>query len=65
MCLHGAEERGLKVLGDEVYEARLNRELALIEEKDYTDYFYIVSDLCKWAKKNMVVGPARGLHAGA
>jgi DNA polymerase III alpha subunit len=65
MCLHGAEERGLKVLGDEVYEARLNRELALIEEKDYTDYFYIVSDLCKWAKKNMVVGPARGSSCGS
>jgi DNA polymerase III alpha subunit len=65
MCLKGAEERGLKVLGDEVYEARLNRELALIEEKDYTDYFYIVSDLCKWAKRNMVVGPARGSSCGS
>jgi DNA polymerase III alpha subunit len=50
---------------DEVYQARLDREMALIAEKDYTDYFLIVADLIKHAKKTMLVGPARGSSAGS
>jgi DNA polymerase III alpha subunit len=52
-------------LSDPVYEARLGRELALIEEKGYQDYFYIVADLCQWARGKMIVGPARGSSCGS
>lgn len=48
-----------------VYEARLERELALIAEKDFTSYFLMVSDLVRWAKERMLVGPARGSAAGS
>lgn len=47
------------------YQARLEREIELIEEKDYTSYFMIVSDMILWAKERMLVGPARGSSAGS
>ena len=63
MCLIGARERGLE-LNDE-YSARLKRELELIQEKEYEDYFYVITDMIKYAKKHMVVGPARGSSCGS
>lgn len=50
---------------DEVYATRLKREMDLIKQKDYTDYFLIVADLIKHGKKTMLVGPARGSSAGS
>ena len=50
---------------DDVYQARLEREMELIKKKDYTDYFLIVADLIKHGKKTMLVGPARGSSAGS
>ena len=47
------------------YEERLTYELELIEDKDYVDYFLITSDMIEHAKKNMLVGPARGSSAGS
>jgi len=47
------------------YEARVERELELIARKDYASYFLIVADLVMWAKKRMLVGPARGSSAGS
>lgn len=47
------------------YDERLLYELNLIKEKDYVDYFLIVADLINEAKKNMLVGPARGSSAGS
>lgn len=47
------------------YEARLQRELQLIEEKQYESYFLVVAELVVWAKRNMLVGPARGSSAGS
>jgi DNA polymerase III alpha subunit len=47
------------------YTDRLNYELQLIHDKGYNDYFLIVSDLIKHAKKTMLVGPARGSSAGS
>lgn len=49
----------------DTYEARLQRELALIQEKDYDSYFLIVADLVQWSKTKMLVGPARGSSAGS
>lgn len=64
MCVDGAVERGLD-LTDDVYEARLTRELDMIETKGFEDYFYVVADLVQYAKRHMLVGPARGSSAGS
>lgn len=48
------------------YNARLEREMRLIQEKDFADYFLIVADLMDWAKRRgILVGPARGSSAGS
>lgn len=47
------------------YQARYDREMDLIKVKDYTDYFLIVADMIKHAKKTMLIGPARGSSAGS
>lgn len=49
----------------EIYEARLEREMELIHEKDFESYFLVVSDMVRWAKQRMLVGPARGSAAGS
>ena len=61
-------KKRLKELGndkDKEYLDRLDRELKLIDEKDFTDYFEIVGDMTIWAKKRMMVGPGRGSSAGS
>jgi len=48
------------------YSERLEYELGLIKSKGYEDYFLIVSDMIKHAKKNgILVGPSRGSSAGS
>jgi DNA polymerase III alpha subunit len=47
------------------YQARLEREMAMIHEKQFESYFIVVSDLIIWAKERMLVGPARGSSAGS
>ena len=64
MCEDGARKLGVD-LTDPVYAARLERELELIAAKEYEDYFYLVADLCQWARKRMAVGPARGSSCGS
>ena len=64
MCLAGGVKLGLD-LNNEIYSERLNRELALIAEKEFEDYFYILSDMIMWAKQRMIVGPARGSSCGS
>lgn len=49
----------------EVHEARIQRELGLIELKCYQSYFLMVADLVRWAKTKMLVGPGRGSSAGS
>lgn len=49
----------------EEYEARLQRELTAIEQKDFGSYFIVVADLIQWAKQCMLVGPGRGSSAGS
>ena len=73
MCLAGARLRDLEVevqdgqviLRDTVYQQRLERELAMIGEKGFEDYFYVISDIVRFAKRHMLVGPARGSSAGS
>lgn len=64
MCEEGAKKLGCD-LTDPIYAARLDRELAMIEEKQFEDYFYILSDICQWARGRMAVGCARGSSAGS
>lgn len=64
MCLEGAK-RVQCDLSDPVYAERLDRELDLIAQKDFADYFYIIADLIAYAKTKMFVGPARGSSCGS
>jgi DNA polymerase III alpha subunit len=64
MCEEGAKELGCD-LSDPVYAERLDRELTLIADKKFEDYFYIIADMCQWARKRMIVGPARGSSCGS
>jgi DNA polymerase III alpha subunit len=50
---------------NEIYKARLTKELGLIAEKKFADYFLVISDMIKYAKQHMLVGPARGSSAGS
>ncbi len=48
------------------YKERLNHEIKIITEMNYSGYFLIVSDYIKWAKNNNIpVGPGRGSGAGS
>ena len=50
----------------EVYLDRLNYELAVIDKMGYNDYFLVVWDFVKYAKKEgIMVGPGRGSAAGS
>jgi DNA polymerase III alpha subunit len=64
LCLEGAERLKCDLTRPE-YAARLRKELDLIKEKGYEDYFFIVADMCTWARKRMLVGPARGSSCGS
>lgn len=48
------------------YVDRLRYEMELIEYKDFSDYFMMISTAVVWAKENGIpVGPARGSAAGS
>jgi len=64
MCKAGALARNID-LSDEVYAARLKRELDMIAQKEFEDYFFVIADMISFAKERMLVGPARGSSAGS
>ncbi len=64
LCREAAPDRRVN-LKDPVYSARLKRELDLIHEKDFEDYFFVIADMLKYAKAHMLVGPARGSSCGS
>lgn len=64
LCEEGAAALGCDLDRPE-YASRLARELDLIHTKGYDDYFYIVADIVEWARKKMIVGPARGSSCGS
>lgn len=50
----------------EKYRDRVLREVEIISDKQYSDYFLIISELVQWAKaQGIVVGPARGSAAAS
>ena len=75
--LHGLKTKFDKVFGIKTkdlennktfidYKDRLDHELSIIIEMNYSSYFLIVSDYIKWAKNNDIpVGPGRGSGAGS
>lgn len=64
LCKIGAKALGVD-LREPVYKARLEKELRLIDEKKFADYFHIVADMTSFARANMLVGPARGSSCGS
>lgn len=64
LCISGAGRRNIR-LDDPTYAARLERELELIAEKKFEDYFYVIADMVNFAKQHMLVGPARGSSCGS
>jgi DNA polymerase-3 subunit alpha len=65
LCLLGAAKRGMNILEMPEYLERVNREINVIQEKEFEDYFFLVADLVDYAKQHMLVGPARGSSAGS
>lgn len=63
-CTDGAKRLGLNVKSGP-YAEQLERELKVIAEKQFEDYFFVVADMIQWAKKRMLVGPARGSSCGS
>ena len=48
------------------YSRRVSYEFKIIHDKNFEDYFLVVSDLIRWAKENNItVGPGRGSSAGS
>ncbi len=60
------EGRGLLRTPVHEYEARLEREIAIIKQMKYAGYFLIVWDFIKYARDHGIpVGPGRGSAAGS
>lgn len=50
---------------DPVYVKRMEEELKVIKDKDFSTYFLILANTIKWAKdQGILVGPGRGSGAG-
>ena len=48
------------------YRSRLKHEVKVISDKEFQDYFLMVSDIIRWAKsQDIAVGPGRGSSAGS
>ena len=57
---------GKHVFDADVYRARLEMELTVIQKMGFSGYFLIVQDFINWAKQHGVpVGPGRGSGAGS
>ncbi|WP_227936614.1 DNA polymerase III subunit alpha [Alkalihalobacillus deserti] len=64
LCLQGCSLR-YEIVSNEVME-RLEKELAVIEQMGFSDYFLIVWDFMKYAREQgILTGPGRGSAAGS
>lgn len=65
LCLQGLELRYGRHPGEQVHQ-RLDFELNVIKQMDYSAYFLIVWDFIRFARENGIpVGPGRGSAAGS
>jgi len=62
LCIEGAKERYGEIT--ETIQARLDRELDVIESKGFASYFLIVWDFCKYAHEKKIPLGARGSGVG-
>ena len=66
LAYKGLEKRNKDFSKDNRYLERLEKELKVINEMGFSDYFLIVYDYVKFAKThNILVGPGRGSAAGS
>jgi len=64
LVLKGMQEKGLYDKPE--YKERMQEELDIIRDKNFSSYFLIVSNMLNWAKQNnILVGPGRGSAAGS
>lgn len=63
-CRNGAKKRKIDIITGK-YADRYKREIELIKDKNYVDYFLVVADIIRYAKTKMTVGAARGSSAGS
>lgn len=55
-----------RALNDEALRQRMEVEIALLKDKNFTSYFLIVWDFINWAREHGIpVGPGRGSAAGS
>lgn len=62
-CINELKRRGLDQ--NERYTQQLLRELKVIRDKGFGNYFLLVQTMIQEAKKEMLVGPGRGSAAGS
>lgn len=61
----GFKNRGF-TLADKEYAARLQEELDIVKDKNFSTYFLIEANAVNWAKsKDIMIGPGRGSGAGS
>lgn len=64
LCMEGIKKRGME--GRQDVLDRIEYELEVIFEKDFSTYFLIVRDVLNWCRGNDIfVGPGRGSAAGS
>lgn len=63
MAENELQRRGLDE--NQEYLDRMEKELGLIDDKGFADYFLVIADMCRFSKQHMLVGPARGSSAGS
>lgn len=65
LCREGAKKKKIDIDNDPIYKERYEREMKLVKEKKFDDYFLVVADMISKAKKKMLVGPGRGSAGGS
>lgn len=66
LAYKGLEKRNKEFVNNKRYLDRLEKELKVINDMGFSDYFLIVYDYVKYAKThNILVGPGRGSAAGS
>lgn len=66
LCLSNWSRTLNKRESQDVYEARFEREIGLLIDKEFCGYFLQVADYCNWARsQDILVGPGRGSGGGS
>jgi DNA-directed DNA polymerase III PolC len=65
LCERGMRRRRVPETARERYRAQLHRELGLIDELGFADYFLIVADIGRWARQRGIQNCGRGSAANS